>query len=25
MNQFARDVGILSGDVPYQMIVAKAN
>src|SRR5215467_2093600 len=25
MNQFARDVGILSGDVPCQMIVAKAN
>ena len=25
MNQFARDVGILSGDVPYQTIVAMAN
>src|SRR5262245_38579444 len=25
MNRFARDVGILSGDVPYQKIVAMAN
>jgi ABC-type nitrate/sulfonate/bicarbonate transport system substrate-binding protein len=25
MNQFARDVGILSGDVPYQAIVATPN
>jgi ABC-type nitrate/sulfonate/bicarbonate transport system substrate-binding protein len=24
MNQFARDVGILSGDVPYETIVAAA-
>ena len=22
MNQFARDVGILSGDVPYEKVVA---
>jgi ABC-type nitrate/sulfonate/bicarbonate transport system substrate-binding protein len=25
MNRFARDIGILSGDVPYQKIVAMAN
>ena len=25
MNRFARDVGILSGDVPYERIVAKLN
>ena len=25
MNRFARDVGILSGDVPYQKIVAMTN
>jgi hypothetical protein len=25
MNQFSRDVGILSGDVPYETIVAAAS
>src|SRR5665647_1654401 len=25
MNRFARDVGILSGDVPYEKVVALAN